>query len=727
MTGSTEPVSYAYDALYRLKTLTDGGGHTTSYFYNAAGYLAQVVYPGAQATPPTAPLAAGSRDTMTFSSYDADGNLLSRVDGNNITTTYTYNDPESRLTNITYPAGTIDSVHLAYDAYGRRSAMTDGTGGQTYIYDDDDDLTSKTVNWGEAGTKTLSYAFYPNASRRTMAFDGHTTAYSYDGVGRMSSLSYDGTLQSSYTYQDNSWLGTQTLGNGVATSYTLDPLGRLRDLANRTGGGATLSDFAVPAAGGYDGVGNKLSVTATLPGAAAVYSGTTSYQYDYGQTANPQARRSQLTQETSTRASGSFSYGYDGGTSTGPGNPTSFKGTANTFNADNQQTGSGYGYDGNGNPTTYKGKTLTFDPENRLTSLTFTAKTGGTSSYLFAYDGDGHQVYKQASGAPQSYYKLYDGDTLVGLYLHNDNTIPQLFLTSTMTFGADGLVSAHNASGTATFYTFDERGNVAQRVNASGTVTSTDLYDAYGSGTPGGGDVFGYGGQAGYYTDVETGLILCTHRFYDPQAGRWLTRDPIGYQGGVNLYGYTQNNPGNGMDSSGYDKDGHPSPGPAPYPTPPIVPPLPKPGPGPSGPPGGTFPPQPTINPGPPATVNVPVSGGGGSGTIIITLPAPINLGPGGVGGTYDFGSPGNGVSVTANYPFDGSGGSTSIKGSCEFRGGGFTGTVGFGHGPPSYSGTVNGTITTSPGGTVTLGGSGSAGSGSPSFGGTVTVTLHPF
>jgi len=50
-------------------------------------------------------------------------------------------------------------------------------------------------------------------------------------------------------------------------------------------------------------------------------------------------------------------------------------------------------------------------------------------------------------------------------------------------------------------------------------------------------DPFGFGGQAGYYTDTETGLILCTHRYYDPANGRWLTRDPLGYAGGSTSMG----------------------------------------------------------------------------------------------------------------------------------------------------------------------------------------------
>ena len=58
-------------------------------------------------------------------------------------------------------------------------------------------------------------------------------------------------------------------------------------------------------------------------------------------------------------------------------------------------------------------------------------------------------------------------------------------------------------------------------------------------------------GSSGYYTDHETGLILCTHRYYDPQTGRWLTKDPIGHEGGVNLYGYCNNDPVNAVDPSG--------------------------------------------------------------------------------------------------------------------------------------------------------------------------------
>ena len=62
-----------------------------------------------------------------------------------------------------------------------------------------------------------------------------------------------------------------------------------------------------------------------------------------------------------------------------------------------------------------------------------------------------------------------------------------------------------------------------------------------------------FGAQYGYYTDDATGLQLLTNRYYDPSSGRFLTRDPIGYKGGINLYAYTRNNPVNAIDPLGED------------------------------------------------------------------------------------------------------------------------------------------------------------------------------
>jgi RHS repeat-associated protein len=220
------------------------------------------------------------------------------------------------------------------------------------------------------------------------------------------------------------------------------------------------------------------------------------------------------------------------------GNATSFKGITKTYNANNQQTGTGFGHDTNGNPTTYKGVSLTFDPENRLTSYgsVLTAK----------YTGDGLRAWKQP-GATGKRYFLYDGSLPV-IELNKDGEA-----IAVNTFGAHGLVS-RTESLTSTFYTFDLQGSVAQRLDYAGNVLSSHLFAAHGNEvTTPSSDPFGSGAQWGYYSDRETGLQLLTNRYYDPSAGRFLTRDPIGYNGGVNLYSYVKDNPVMYTDPLGHD------------------------------------------------------------------------------------------------------------------------------------------------------------------------------
>ena len=129
------------------------------------------------------------------------------------------------------------------------------------------------------------------------------------------------------------------------------------------------------------------------------------------------------------------------------------------------------------------------------------------------------------------------------------------------------MLSRHTTSGSA-FYTFDAHGSVCQRVSGGGTVLSTQTFDAYGlrQSTDGNSDPYcGFGGQSGYYTDWETGtaasaLEMLGLRYYDPSAGRFLTRDPSDYKGGANLYEYCNDGPIGSSDPTGRG-EGLPFPG----------------------------------------------------------------------------------------------------------------------------------------------------------------------
>lgn len=200
------------------------------------------------------------------------------------------------------------------------------------------------------------------------------------------------------------------------------------------------------------------------------------------------------------------------------------------------------------------------------------------------------------------------------------------------------------------------------------TSVVSEMYDAYGTrtGTAAPPDPFGYEAQAGYYTDTETGLVLCTHRFYDPSNGRWLTRDPIGYEGDINLYGYCENDPTNNSDPSGYDPSF-----------------------------GGQDPTQPfpisgTGSPGKGTTIGI--TGGGGAGTTLtggygggantgikIGYMPPGNMQPPGVT------SPGNGsITGIGTLPIGSGGGYVSGGGGSTLGGPGTTNQYGFGFNPPS-------------------------------------------
>ena len=57
------------------------------------------------------------------------------------------------------------------------------------------------------------------------------------------------------------------------------------------------------------------------------------------------------------------------------------------------------------------------------------------------------------------------------------------------------------------------------------------------------------------YVDVETGLVYQGYRYYAPQFGRWINRDPIGERGGRNLYAMLANDSVGNVDALGLARE----------------------------------------------------------------------------------------------------------------------------------------------------------------------------
>jgi RHS repeat-associated protein len=92
---------------------------------------------------------------------------------------------------------------------------------------------------------------------------------------------------------------------------------------------------------------------------------------------------------------------------------------------------------------------------------------------------------------------------------------------------------------------YDNNGNITQYIDVNGYSVASYAYDSFGGIITKSGplaDFFRHSFSTKYF-DTETCLYYYGYRFYRPDHGRWLNRDPIDEDGGVNLYTLCENNP----------------------------------------------------------------------------------------------------------------------------------------------------------------------------------------
>ena len=192
-------------------------------------------------------------------------------------------------------------------------------------------------------------------------------------------------------------------------------------------------------------------------------------------------------------------------------------------------------YDANGNLTNDgAGKTYDWDAADRLVKI-----TQGSNVTEFVYDGVGQRVQEKLAGSVIKQWVWCDSPQPCE-ERDAGNAVTRRFYAAGEQIGSS-----------AYFFTVDHLGSVREMTDATGAIRARYDYDPYGRVTKVSGDLEADFGFTGFYRHQTSGLWLTFYRAYDANLGRWLSRDPIGEDGGIDLYGYVGNNPINLIDLLG--------------------------------------------------------------------------------------------------------------------------------------------------------------------------------
>ena len=244
---------YTYDAGGNRLSILDGNNHSTVFTYSPFGQVE------------TETDALGNDYVYTYNSI---GNRRTMTDANDALTVFEY-DELNRLVSINYPNPTAD-VSFEYDALGHRLSMTDGLGTTSWSYNNLDLPNSIT----DPFATHVSYEYDEVGNRTLLSYGSQLYAYQYNDVNQLEEVISDQLSVAGYQYDAAGRLKTVTRPNGVSTAYNYYDNGWLQDIFH-TSGTETLASYQYQ----YDNVGNRVQAieNVTLPSAT-----NQSPQFDLG-------------------------------------------------------------------------------------------------------------------------------------------------------------------------------------------------------------------------------------------------------------------------------------------------------------------------------------------------------------------------------------------------------------------------------------------------------------
>ena len=583
-----------YNAMGLLEKVTlsdgtlNGGKNITKYFYNNAGIQTKM-YTGMSSESDTSYLTTNyeydswlrpvrTTDSTGYNSgtitYDLNGNVLKNTDANGNVTTNTYDALNRVLT-----ANTVNSKDssknvsksYAYDNMGRVTQTVSNGLTTSYAYDSLGRKTEESEY--KNGYSTFKGFFYVGVSQyvdKQIVGIGNLlmysyTSYEYDVEMRVVKVKESGEETVSYTYDANGNKKSETLANGVISTYTYNKANRITKIENKKGNSnISVYEYSYYLDGSdackvrnengimettsyeYDGL-KRLTEESVKVGNKT--SDTYSYEYDdYG-------NRSRMT------ATGSENYVTEYSYNNAQGNYTALlqkevktvEGEENPLDLNSNVKQTVYTYDANGNQIkkTAEGKTETntYDGLNQLIGF-----TDGETTASYKYNASGLRYEKTVDG--QTINHVWDGSKQIIA-----DVIDNQFYEADCYIRGTNLVAKYNfCNGTKseyTYYTQNAHGDVVNLTDETGKVTKTYKYDAFGvekdiddSDT----NVFRYCGE---YYDKETATVYLRARYYNPTTGRFISRDSyLGRRSdplSLNLYTYCRNNPLRYIDPSGHD------------------------------------------------------------------------------------------------------------------------------------------------------------------------------